>query len=32
MASGEALSQMDDVTKLLVNDEVETHALAGIHL
>ena len=32
MASGEALIQMDDVTKVFVTDEVETHALAGIHL
>jgi putative ABC transport system ATP-binding protein len=32
MASGGALIQMDDVTKVFVTDEVETHALAGIHL
>jgi putative ABC transport system ATP-binding protein len=30
--SGEALIQLDGVTKVFVTDEVETHALAGIHM
>ena len=30
--SSEALIKMDGVTKVFVTDEVETHALAGIHL
>jgi putative ABC transport system ATP-binding protein len=29
---GEALIHLDSVTKVFVTDEVETHALAGIHL
>jgi putative ABC transport system ATP-binding protein len=32
MASNEALISLDGVTKVFVTDEVETHALAGIHL
>src|ERR1700693_5131693 len=32
MASGEALIQLEGVTKVFYTDEVETHALAGIHL
>src|SRR5437879_10968859 len=33
MANGsEALLHLDAVTKVFVTDEVETHALAGIHL
>ncbi len=30
--NGEALIQLDGVTKVFVTDEVETHALAGIHM
>ncbi len=30
--SGQALIQLDGVTKVFYTDEVETHALAGIHL
>src|SRR5678816_2381245 len=32
MNANETLLQMDGVTKVFVTDEVETHALAGIHL
>jgi putative ABC transport system ATP-binding protein len=32
MASEEGLIQLDGVTKVFVTDEVETHALAGIHI
>ena len=32
MNTNEALLQMEGVTKVFVTDEVETHALAGIHL
>jgi putative ABC transport system ATP-binding protein len=32
MASGDSLIQLDGVTKVFVTDEVETHALGGIHL
>jgi putative ABC transport system ATP-binding protein len=32
MENGQALIQMDGVTKVFVTDEVETHALAGIHI
>jgi putative ABC transport system ATP-binding protein len=32
MTGNDALLQMDGVTKVFVTDEVETHALAGIHL
>src|SRR3954467_14014963 len=31
-ASSEALIQLDGVTKVFLTDEVETHALSGIHL
>ena len=30
--NGEALIRLDGVTKVFYTDEVETHALAGIHL
>jgi putative ABC transport system ATP-binding protein len=30
--NGQALIQLDGVTKVFVTDEVETHALAGIHM
>src|ERR1039457_1037923 len=30
--AGESLIQMDGVTKVFVTDDVETHALAGIHI
>ena len=30
--NGDALIHLDGVTKVFVTDEVETHALAGIHL
>jgi putative ABC transport system ATP-binding protein len=32
MATGETLIQLEGVTKVFYTDEVETHALAGIHL
>ena len=32
MATGETLIHLDGVTKVFYTDEVETHALAGIHL
>ena len=32
MATGDALIHLDGVTKVFVTDEVETHALAGIHM
>ncbi len=32
MENGKALIQLDGVTKVFVTDEVETHALAGIHI
>jgi putative ABC transport system ATP-binding protein len=32
MANEEGLIQLDGVTKVFVTDEVETHALAGIHI
>jgi putative ABC transport system ATP-binding protein len=32
MANGETLIQLEGVTKVFYTDEVETHALAGIHL
>jgi len=32
MANGESLIQLEGVTKVFYTDEVETHALAGIHL
>src|SRR6202022_211827 len=32
MEIGQSLIQLDGVTKVFVTDEVETHALAGIHL
>ena len=32
IAPGQALIQMEGVTKVFYTDEVETHALAGIHL
>jgi putative ABC transport system ATP-binding protein len=32
MANGETLIHLDGVTKVFYTDEVETHALAGIHL
>ena len=32
MNANEPLLQMEGVTKVFVTDEVETHALAGIHL
>ncbi len=32
MAASEMMIQLDGVTKVFVTDEVETHALAGIHL
>jgi putative ABC transport system ATP-binding protein len=31
MTNGEALIRLDDVSKVFVTDEVETHALSGIH-
>ena len=31
-ASTEALIQLEGVTKVFLTDEVETHALSGIHL
>ena len=30
--AGEPLLHLDGVTKVFVTDEVETHALAGIHI
>src|ERR1700730_18533413 len=32
MEPGQSLIQLDGVTKVFVTDEVETHALAGIHI
>jgi putative ABC transport system ATP-binding protein len=32
MEQGQSLIQLDGVTKVFVTDEVETHALAGIHI
>lgn len=32
MEAGQSLIKMDGVTKVFVTDEVETHALAGIHI
>ena len=32
MNANEPLIQMEGVTKVFVTDEVETHALAGIHM
>ncbi|HYP13669.1 MAG TPA: ABC transporter ATP-binding protein [Bryobacteraceae bacterium] len=32
MSTSESLLQLDGVTKVFVTDEVETHALAGIHM
>ena len=32
MNANEPLLQMEGVTKVFVTDEVETHALAGIHM
>ncbi|MDQ6759833.1 MAG: ABC transporter ATP-binding protein [Acidobacteriota bacterium] len=32
METGQSLIKMDGVTKVFVTDEVETHALAGIHI
>ena len=32
MSAHDTLLHMDGVTKVFVTDEVETHALAGIHL
>src|SRR5436853_2588497 len=32
METGQSLIQLDGVTKVFVTDEVETHALAGIHI
>src|SRR5437016_1092370 len=32
MEAGQSLIQLDGVTKVFVTDEVETHALAGIHI
>ena len=32
MANGEALIRLEAVTKVFTTDEVETHALAGIHM
>jgi len=32
MTNGEALIRLEGVTKVFVTDEVETHALAGIHM
>ena len=31
-ASSESLIQLDGVTKVFMTDEVETHALSGIHM
>ena len=31
-SSGQTLIHLDGVTKVFFTDEVETHALAGIHL
>ncbi len=31
-ANGEALIRMEGMTKVFLTDEVETHALAGIHI
>ena len=30
--AGQALIQIEDLTKVFYTDEVETHALAGLHL
>ena len=32
MSSNEALIRLEGVTKVFVTDEVETHALSGIHM
>jgi putative ABC transport system ATP-binding protein len=32
MANTEALIRLEGVTKVFYTDEVETHALAGVHL
>ena len=32
MSAAETLIRLDGVTKVFVTDEVETHALAGIHM
>ena len=32
MTASEPLIHLDGVTKVFVTDEVETHALAGIHI
>ena len=32
MSNGEALIRMQDIKKVFYTDEVETHALSGVHL
>ena len=32
MASNDTLIEIEDLTKVFYTDEVETHALSGIHL